>query len=84
MGYIGFKEFRLHLFLPLYPLYYIVRAMRTTENIVFKFFHTLFYIDISYQLLNGHLSPPAPYSSLETNLMWETLIRRSYLLSLVT
>ena len=55
---------------------YIGSAMYTTRSIVLNFFYILFYIDISYQLLNEPIFLSAPYSSLETNPTWGTLIRR--------
>ena len=58
--------------------------MCITINIIFNFFYILFYIDISYQLSTNLYLPPAPYLSIEMNPTWGILIRRSYLLSLVT
>ena len=55
MGFMGFRGSKLHPLHPLYPLYYIDSAMRTTWSIVLNFSYTLFYIDVSYQLLNKNL-----------------------------
>ena len=56
---MGYKGSRFHPLHPLYLLYYIVSAMRTTVSIVLNFLHSI-YIDVSYQLvtiLTFHLLP---------------------------
>ena len=64
---MGCSEHKFYLFYFLYLFYYIVSAIYITINIVLNFFYILFYIDISYQLLNKSILLPASYLSLETN-----------------
>ena len=80
--YIRPKGYRLYLLHPLYPLNYIVSAMRT-QGVSYLIF--LIFYSYRYQLpANNNLYfLSAPYSSIETNLIWEILIRRISLLSLI-